>query len=147
MYPMFSKVMVHHPNLGVKYLNVKIDDTEEYKISTHFKEVYEFIDSVLNENIQQEDSKLCKDFNRLGLNEHKSLTEYFSNISNWTFKNKIMQIVFKRFYCASKNDNRILIHCSMGISRSPTITTMYVMKKFELSFDEVFLVYQRHIIL
>jgi protein-tyrosine phosphatase len=121
----------------VKYLNIRIDDTEEYKISTHFKEVYEFIENTLNENTEQNDSKLCKDFEKLGLDEEITLNEHFKNISSWTYKNKIMQIIFKRLYSCAKNDNRILIHCSMGISRSPTIATMYVMKKFSLSYDEV----------
>jgi hypothetical protein len=62
-------------------------------------------------------------------------------------KNKIIQILFKRFYCAAKNDNRILIHCSMGISRSPTMATMYVMKKFKLSYEEVMFVYNPRLII
>jgi protein tyrosine phosphatase len=87
--------------------------------------------------LAEEDCYIIKDYEKLALDENKSLNTYFSDFSNWTSKNKIMQIMFKKFYCCSKNENRILIHCSLGISRSTTITTMFVMKKFTLSFDEV----------
>eukprot|EP00002_Diphylleia_rotans_P004674 TRINITY_DN13562_c0_g1_i1.p1 TRINITY_DN13562_c0_g1~~TRINITY_DN13562_c0_g1_i1.p1 ORF type:complete len:171 (-),score=37.87 TRINITY_DN13562_c0_g1_i1:114-626(-) len=32
----------------------------------------------------------------------------------------------------------VLIHCSLGISRSPTVTTAYLIKSQKLSFDEAF---------
>ena len=36
-----------------------------------------------------------------------------------------------------KNDNRILIHCSLGVSRSGSFTILYIMKKFSLSYETV----------
>jgi len=36
------------------------------------------------------------------------------------------------------NNNRILVHCAMGISRSAAIVIMYLMKKFSTSFESVF---------
>jgi len=52
-------------------------------------------------------------------------------------KNKICQLLIKAHFSGYNENNRILIHCSMGISRSPTLVIMYLMKKIKLSFESV----------
>jgi protein tyrosine phosphatase len=39
---------------------------------------------------------------------------------------------------SKKNNNRVLIHCSLGVSRSSSITILYLMKKFSLPFEMVY---------
>ncbi|EGR31616.1 hypothetical protein IMG5_105980 [Ichthyophthirius multifiliis] len=60
--------------------------------------------------------------------------EDFTNISqhfkeSWEFISNALQ----------DNKNKILIHCAQGKSRSATIVCMYLMKKFKLGFEYVFL--------
>jgi hypothetical protein len=54
-----------------------------------------------------------------------------------SFKNKIIQVLFKFQYPANLTNSRILIHCSLGMSRSPAIAIMYLMKKIKISFELV----------
>lgn len=37
----------------------------------------------------------------------------------------------------SYNDNVVLVHCAMGVSRSASCVIMYIMKMFKLEFDDV----------
>lgn len=37
----------------------------------------------------------------------------------------------------SYNDNVVLVHCAMGVSRSASCVIMYIMKMFKLGFDDV----------
>jgi hypothetical protein len=65
-----------------------------------------------------------------------SWKEQFEETDDITKKNKLLQIMFKNSYKKFKSNARILIHCSMGVSRSPTIAIMYIMKKFEVCFSD-----------
>jgi protein-tyrosine phosphatase len=147
---------MHVPNQfekeGVKYLNVKIDDTPKYKISPFFREVYDFMEKALTYDDQGEEWNSDHSFN-LELVNFKNLNEKDINtlleqIPSWTYKNKILQLLFKKQYKKSNNSNRILIHCSLGISRSPTLAIMYIMRKFKLGFEQAyeFLKFQRYAI-
>ena len=42
---------------------------------------------------------------------------------------------------SKKNNNRVLIHCSLGVSRSASFVILYLMKKFTINFDTVKLKY------
>lgn len=58
-------------------------------------------------------------------------------LTNSFTKAEIIQKAFKKEYLHTMNKNRILIHCSLGVSRSSTVAIMYIMKKFQLNYDEV----------
>jgi hypothetical protein len=54
-----------------------------------------------------------------------------------SFKNKIIQVLLKLQFSNNQNYSRILIHCSLGMSRSPAIAIMYLMRKLKISFELV----------
>lgn len=58
-------------------------------------------------------------------------------ISDLQIKNKLCQLLIKADYSNCNKNNRILIHCSMGVSRSTALVIMYLMKKIKLSFNSV----------
>lgn len=74
----------------------------------------------------------------MGIKDLNSWKTNFDDAKDWYTKNKILQVICKSHYDKYKSENRVLIHCSMGVSRSPTIAIMYIMKKFSLTFDEVY---------
>lgn len=37
-----------------------------------------------------------------------------------------------------KNESRVLVHCAFGVSRSASLVIMYLMKYFQVSYDEAF---------
>lgn len=162
---------------GVKYLNIKIDDSPKYKISKYFKKTYEFIEAALTDSPEEKtieheiesltnlmknlkiidevitsikewnDSNMCENSSSSNITSKIDLNLLFEKISNWTLKNKILQILFKNYYQNfQENNNRILIHCSLGVSRSPTLAIMYVMRKFRLKLEEAynFIKFQRY---
>ena len=73
------------------------------------------------------------------------LKEQFVLTDDINIKNKILQKMFRNATRKNPgNNSRILIHCSMGMSRSPTIAIMYLMKKFEIPFHETLDVMKLH---
>lgn len=69
-------------------------------------------------------------------NAINSLKEQFEEAEDINKKNKLLQFMFKNTYKKYRSNARILIHCSMGVSRSPTIAIMYLMKKFEICYRD-----------
>lgn len=49
----------------------------------------------------------------------------------------IIQTEFKKNISKYNNKNKVLIHCSLGVSRSASFTVLYFMKKFGLGYDIV----------
>ncbi len=106
----------------------------------------EKVDSQLTQFIDDvKDMEICLnsfDLTDVNLNSQFGVTslenwrEAFYNTADLNSKNKIIQIVFKNMFYKHKSNKRILIHCSMGVSRSPAIAIMYMMKKFRISFDD-----------
>lgn len=47
--------------------------------------------------------------------------------------------IIEAFNRLSYNQNVVLVHCAMGVSRSASCVIMYIMKKFKLTLDEVIL--------
>lgn len=75
------------------------------------------------------------DFNKL---EGEIITGTdIDTISDLQVKNKLCQLLIKDNYSNCAPTNKILIHCSMGVSRSPALVIMYLMKKIRLSFNSV----------
>ena len=94
----------------------------------------EFIDDLI-------DMEVCLDKNfpkleQFGIISLENWRDAFYSTKDLNLRNKMIQLVFKHFFNKSNSKTRILIHCSMGVSRSPTIAIMYLMKKFQLSFDD-----------
>lgn len=92
----------------------------------------------------EENKKIMRSFFQLyDIPTDKSDTDILDNkdldeISDLQIKNKLIQLLIKSHYKSySQNKKRILIHCSMGVSRSPALIIMYLMKKVKLSFDSV----------
>ena len=56
-------------------------------------------------------------------------------IPDISLKNKIIQVLLKIQYSEYKTKSKILIHCSLGMSRSPTLAIMYLMKKIKITFE------------
>ena len=112
-------------------MNIKIEDTDCYRISEHFEETYKYIEKAYD----LEDCNFEDTLKSLGIEDSKTFQEVFSNMQSWHKRNKLIQLIFAKHL--DKNNNRILIHCSMGVSRSPTMAIMYIMKKLCISFEEV----------
>jgi len=131
-----------YENKGIKYLHIDIDDTPKYSISPYFKLAYEFIESTLKEGelqngevLKKEEKDIYQEILRDKLGKTKSDFE----------KIFIINKAIKKLYSHSNNNNRILVHCSLGQSRSPTIAIMYIMKILNISFEDAkcYMKYQR----
>jgi protein-tyrosine phosphatase len=70
-------------------------------------------------------------------NIQESVNSQLNKTTSLFSKAEIIQKAFKKIYSHTLNSNRILIHCSLGVSRSSTIAIMFLMKKFQLNYDEV----------
>jgi protein-tyrosine phosphatase len=125
----------------------KNESSSENSKNNHNKSQYNYEYSNTPEELK-ENSNSNDTVNSGTLSSHssvESITEEFMNVSLDNFqdifanindnnkKNKIIQTLFQRAYKKYKSDVKILIHCSMGVSRSPTIAIMYIMKKFNIS--------------
>ncbi|CAI2369367.1 unnamed protein product [Moneuplotes crassus] len=139
--------------LGLKYSNIEIDDVEDAPIEDYFEKAYNIINKVLTgEDEKSEDSDKCCykeehysdefDTQTLKLDLTSKTIDLWENCE---IKRTISSIDLSIEDAHKKNPNsRILVHCAMGRSRSPTIVIMYIMKRFELPFEIAFkLVLQR----
>jgi protein-tyrosine phosphatase len=122
-----------YENNGIEYLNIKIEDNDSYRISNHFQETFDFIEKALvNNQIVDTDYVLEK----IGIKS--CFQDSFEKLPSWHCRNKLIQMFFKYYLEGNENNNKVLIHCSMGVSRSPTICIMYLMKRLNLSFENVY---------
>jgi len=119
-------------DIGIKYFNVPVEDNDKFIISPYFKSAYTFIEDALTEGkLENGDFNDKKDHS-----SESSIADLLDKSSNQFESAEIMQKYFNKHYYHTKNKNRILIHCSLGVSRSSTIAIMYIMKKFSISSKE-----------
>jgi UTP:GlnB (protein PII) uridylyltransferase len=114
-------------------LTIPVEDNETNKISPYFREAYYFIESALGQGMLENGDLMEKD------NSSESICVTLNKASNQFMKAEILHKAFKKYYFHTNNNNKILIHCSLGVSRSSTIAIMYIMKKFSITFEEVLL--------
>ena len=69
---------------------------------------------------------------------------------NIYLKNILLQEQFKLFDIShyevkgEKNNNRVLVHCSLGVSRSSCVIICYLMRKFQLIYNEAYEILNFH---
>lgn len=119
------------------------ESTNLCSASSHIEEsIAENVETLLSEFIDDLiDVEVCLDKNfpklqQFGIISLENWRDAFNSTKDLNLRNKIIQLVYKHFFHKSNTKNRILIHCSMGVSRSPTVAIMYIMKKFQLSFED-----------
>jgi len=122
-----------YENKGIKYLHIDIDDTTKYSISPYFKLAFEFIESTLKEGELQNGEVLKEEEKSIS---KEILRDKLGKIENDFEKIFIINKAIKKIYSHSNNNNRILVHCSLGQSRSPSIAIMYIMKILNISFED-----------
>jgi len=140
-------------NVGITYIRILVEDKEESRIHYYFPRVYGFIESAIfpkgkeedkpklqetecvkASNLKMDTNELTKETFTLGIISLMKSKGYFSKEKPpWSIEKEFEEEVKKY----PKNNNRVLVHCAMGISRSSSIVIMYLMKRFNISFDAV----------
>lgn len=142
-------VTFHVPNKfeneGIKYLRIPIDDSDLNHATPYFPQAYEFIENALfNEDTVHVDESstnfpVCQDIDFSLVDEEiEFLNQKLKDGYCIRLKNEIIQLLFQKMLKKSFNYNRVIIHCSLGVSRSACFAIMYIMKKFGLSSNEAF---------
>lgn len=143
-------------SLGISYMRILVEDKKESMIHYYFPRVYGYIDSALlsNGNLCKKSLKkehiieeLCKQTRTKVGSKKLTQNSFIHGITslmqsnNTAPQNKSIEEIYEEFSLLMKehsdNTNRVLIHCAMGISRSSSIVIMYLMKKFNITFESV----------
>lgn len=148
--------------MNIKYQRIGIEDSKEVQIELSFNLAFDFIETAISKkkapNMRFFSTRfdLVQNFTDA---RKKSMTLVSSaamtndlvldlnlkkvkNVPNLV-KDKIFDIdsICQYNMQNSSNQNRVLVHCAMGMSRSATMVIMYLMRKFqvhwELAFDIV----------
>jgi protein tyrosine phosphatase len=91
-------------------------------------------DSIKTSNTKIDANELTKETFTLGiLSLMKNKGCFSKEKPSWSIEKEFEEEIGKY----PKNNNRVLVHCAMGISRSASIVIMYLMKRFNISFDAV----------
>lgn len=142
--------------MKITYHKINIEDNEEVPIQLSFSLAYDFIENVIspkklaNPRWYQTDFDVVQQFKDMK-KQSASMVYSASKTHSFTFdllskkvhdiadpiKDKIyeMDLLCEKNTHHSHNQNRVLVHCAMGRSRSATMVIMYLMKKFEISLD------------
>ena len=146
------------PNFKVEYEKLDIEDLEDFPINSTFEHVYEYMNKILfgDENTKkieeldvEHNSKKKK---RTHLHSIDSEIVYLGELDTQTLKLDLASGTITE-WCEdevkkkamewdisvaemrkSQPHNKLMVHCAMGKSRSATIVTMFIMKKFMLPF-------------
>lgn len=105
-------------------MKIAVNDTCKDECREHFKQAFSFVDGAFEENASDEEEQISviEELNDDFSDEQKVIRTF----------NKVFKEIVR-----GKNNNRVLVHCSLGVSRSATFAIMYVMKKFRTPFEEV----------
>ena len=131
------------------YLHICLDDNKEAKIDDAFRQIYEYIDGAIlpDEFSTYRGSKQnpVHDFGKypisnqiLHVNIKKQETEVKTKDHQYEQFLKIQQFFKSINTTHPENQNRVLVHCAMGMSRSATGAIMFLMKLFNCCFDDAF---------
>lgn len=138
-------------NFKLEYSNIEIEDLEDAPINMSFEQAFNFIEHVLTDidlvskttdddtgkSVNQPVTKFelsCLSY-RGELDTHTlNLDLSKGEIDLWNCDNKKRASIYCDFHVSEMHKltprNKLLVHCAMGRSRSASIVTMYIMKKF-----------------
>jgi protein tyrosine phosphatase len=107
-----NKVMMNNPNVIILYLPYDDDiDQNLWKINQNQIKVIKYTNST-------------EDYNKL-----VNLIQLYNN-------KPMIEIGYHFINNVLINNNKILVHCMAGISRSVSLVTYFLMKKYHISYDE-----------
>jgi Dual specificity phosphatase, catalytic domain len=141
----------------IEYEKLDIEDMEDFPINSTFEHAYEYLDKVLfgaenTKKIQELDGEHLKKNRKTNLHSQDSDSVYLGEldtqvlkldlgsgtIAEWCqdeVKKKAMEWdILVAEARKTQPHNKLMVHCAMGKSRSATIITMFIMKKFMLPF-------------
>jgi protein-tyrosine phosphatase len=83
------------------------------------------------------------------LSDEQEKSFHSNNINFFNFKvedvifesNKLFNLCRVIYKILDNNTDNIFIHCTQGVSRSPTVVLYYLMRKYNLKFQEAFKIY------
>lgn len=91
-------------------------------------------EEVKSSNAKVDANELTKETFTYGILSLMKSKGYFSKEKPSCAIDEEFQQEAKKF---AKSKHRVLVHCAMGISRSASIVIMYLMKRFNISFESV----------
>lgn len=139
----------NNEKLNIKYENIFIEDTEDAPIHNYFRRAFDFIDNALfkNENNSAVNSNeddtyeaFCpNDFSFGDTATHVLKLDLVNSTINLWHEDDTKKLAYDADTEVNRlrkihTQNKVLVHCAMGKSRSATIITMYLMKKFLLPY-------------
>ena len=142
--------------MNVKYQRINIQDRKEVPIDLSFDLAYEFIEDALSTKKRSNTRMLKTKFDVVQnftdsrkksaslISSAVAIHEIILDLSNKSVENvqnalndKLLAIdsACQIQSQKSNNQNRVLVHCAMGMSRSATMVIMYLMRKFEIDIN------------
>eukprot|EP00347_Sterkiella_histriomuscorum_P011202 403373359 len=150
-------------SLNIQYLRINIEDKDEVQIRRGFPLVYQFIQEAYDEDKDffknpSKQNPLVDDIfqTKMELSKRQKLqlrsaalldtievgfqAQGFAPITRKPKKeNRVayqIDSAVDQFNRQSKNRNVVFVHCAMGRSRSATCVIMYIMKRFQISYED-----------
>lgn len=146
--------------MNITYRKINLEDAEDAPLDNHlFNTAYEFIEKAISKKKTHKMKIYSTKFDLLqnfSDSRKKSMTLVnsaaetndilldLSVMAVSEIRNKICDKLFDIDSLSqvqmhhSNNQNRVLVHCAMGRSRSASMVIMYLMRKFQISFDTSF---------